>query len=49
MAITPNCDRCKEELLDYGAILLGPPDDEGMVKKFHICKSCFVFFEEEMV
>ncbi len=41
MAIKPLCDVCKKELTDYGAILLSPPDKKSMVKKYHICKSCY--------
>jgi len=41
MAIKPLCDICKKELKDYGAILLSPPDEKCMVKKYHICKKCY--------
>lgn len=41
MAIRPICDLCGEELNEYGAILLSPPDDSGSVKKYHICKKCY--------
>jgi hypothetical protein len=41
MAIRPVCDKCSKELNDFGAILLSPPDDEGKVKKFHLCKACY--------
>lgn len=41
MAITPKCDKCGEELVEFGAILFSPPDEESTVKKFHICKSCY--------
>ena len=39
MAIAPKCDIAKDgkELTDYGAILLSPPDKNGMVRKWHIC------------
>ena len=36
--IKPVCDICKEELDEFGAILLGPPNKKNMVVKFHICK-----------
>lgn len=39
MAIKPICDRCGNELSDFGAILLSPPNDINEVMKFHICKS----------
>lgn len=41
MAITPICDKCKKELVDFGAILLSPPDENDKVRKFHLCKSCY--------
>jgi hypothetical protein len=45
MAIDPHCDKCKKELDDFGGILLGPPDSESKVRKYHLCKECY----EEMV
>lgn len=42
MAITPRCDMCGKELTDFGALLFGPPDSANTVKKYHICKSCYV-------
>ena len=48
MAIKPKCDRCKNELLDYGAILLSPPNTNSTVKKFHICKECYKIFLKEI-
>jgi len=41
MAIIPKCDMCRAELIEFGAILLSPPDEQGMVKKYHVCKKCF--------
>ena len=41
MAIKPKCDKCKKELKEFGAILLSQPDKRGMVKKFHLCRSCY--------
>jgi hypothetical protein len=32
---------CGNELNDFGAILLGPPNEEQEVKKIHLCKSCY--------
>ena len=47
MAIKPKCDKCKEELKEFGAILLSPPDKKSTVKKFHLCKKCYrVMFRE---
>ncbi len=41
MSIKPICDSCGRELTDFGGILLSPPDEKNMVKKLHICKTCY--------
>lgn len=41
MAINPQCDSCNEDLNEFGAILLSPPDSESKVIKFHICVECY--------
>jgi len=41
MAIKPTCDKCGMELAEFGAILLSPPDEKNMVRKFHLCKECY--------
>jgi hypothetical protein len=41
MAIKPKCDKCKEELKEFGAILLSPPDKNNKVRKYHFCKKCY--------
>jgi hypothetical protein len=41
MAIKPRCDDCGQELQEFGAILLGPPDKNNKVKKLHICQACY--------
>jgi len=41
MAIAPTCDKCGNELTDFGGILLSPPDQDSRVIKFHLCKSCY--------
>jgi len=48
MAIKPRCSICKCELFEPGAIVLGPPDKEGKVKKYHICRrpSCWPLLEQ---
>jgi len=48
MAITPTCDKCGNELTEFGAMLLSPPDEESTVKKFHICKNCYEEYEKEL-
>lgn len=42
MAIRPHCNKCKKELDNFGAILFGPPDSKDVVKKFHLCKKCYL-------
>jgi hypothetical protein len=39
--IKPNCFICKEELEEFGGILLSPPDHDGKVEKKHICIKCY--------
>jgi hypothetical protein len=41
--IDPKCDvvDCGEPLNEFGAIVLSPPDPQGMVRKFHVCVSCY--------
>jgi hypothetical protein len=46
MAIRPTCDKCGQELTDFGAILLSPPDSVNMVRKFHICQTCYAAMAE---
>lgn len=41
MAIAPKCDKCGQELTDFGVIILSPPNDKSEVKKLHICKPCY--------
>lgn len=48
MAISPKCDKCDRELLEFGAILLSPPNSEGYVQKFHLCVNCYSELEQEL-
>ena len=46
MAISPKCDMqlsvsCEGELRQYGAILFGPPDEDGYTRKRHLCVPCY--------
>ena len=41
MAIKPKCDKCGKELEEFGGILLSPPNDDNLVKKFHLCQECY--------
>ena len=34
-------EELEQELKDFGAILLSPPDKDNSVKKFHLCKQCY--------
>lgn len=42
MAINPTCDKCGIELSEFGGILLSPPNEKGLVKKFHLCVKCYL-------
>lgn len=48
MSIKPKCDKCKKELKDFGGILLSPPDKREKVRKYHICKECYIKLEKEL-
>ncbi len=39
--IKPICNKCENELKEFGGILLSPPDNEGKIKKMHLCKECY--------
>ena len=41
MAIKPVCDKCGKELVEFGALLFSPPNEDNSVKKFHLCKDCY--------
>lgn len=43
--IKPTCDKCNKELIDFGALLFSPPEN-NMVKKYHICKNCYTEIKE---
>lgn len=44
--IKPVCNKCNEELNDFGGILLSPPDSDDNVKKHHLCKECYQIIVE---
>jgi len=48
MSISPSCDKCGRELTAFGAILLSPPDERDLVKKRHLCPSCYDEIEKEL-
>jgi hypothetical protein len=41
MAIKPKCDSCELELVEFGAILLSPPNSNNQVTKYHLCLDCY--------
>lgn len=41
MAIKPVCNRCGNELKEFGGILFSPPNNSELVKKWHLCRSCY--------
>lgn len=48
MAINPKCDKCGMELVEFGAILLSPPEND-MVRKFHLCKACYEGMKKDLM
>jgi hypothetical protein len=48
MAIKPTCDKCIQELVDYGGLLFSPPDNDRKVTKYHLCKKCFAEIEKTL-
>ncbi|MEK6934113.1 MAG: hypothetical protein AABW75_04525 [Nanoarchaeota archaeon] len=49
MAVKPVCKRYGKELLDFGAILLSPPNDSDKVIKYRICKEGFMVISKELL
>ena len=49
MSINPKCYKCKNELLEFGAILLSPPDENSKVLKIHLCQDCYEKISKEIV
>lgn len=47
MAIKPVCDRCRQELTKFGALLFSPPNSESQVHKYHICVDCYQIITKE--
>jgi hypothetical protein len=49
--IHPNCDRCHQELQDFGALAFSPPETQPdgacgrEVEKYHLCASCWQEFK----
>lgn len=41
MAFVFNCDRCRKELMEAGAIIGSPPFGNHKWLKFHICVNCW--------
>ena len=45
--ISPKCDFCDEELVEFGGILLSPPNLDNKVLKEHRCKKCYLKIREK--
>jgi len=41
MVIKPICDKCGNELIEFGGLLFSPPDTSGRTRKWHLCKTCY--------
>ncbi len=41
--INPKCDinSCGKELNEFGAIVIGPPDEDRLALKLHVCIDCY--------
>ena len=48
MALRPRCDRCRKELKRFGGLLFSPPDKKNIVKKYHLCISCYRKFSKQL-
>jgi hypothetical protein len=48
MSIKPVCSRCGKELKEFGGLLFSPPEDDDMVKKWHLCKSCCEIITDDL-
>lgn len=35
------CHECGWQLLQPGALMFSPPDEESMTKKLHLCETCW--------
>lgn len=49
MSLLVHCDRCPDELLQPGGLLLGPPDAEGRCEKLHLCISCWAIIRKQVL
>jgi len=52
MPISPRCDfkiaeNCEGDIKHFGALLFSPPNENNMVRKYHICINCFNKLKEE--
>jgi len=48
MSISPVCNMCGKKLNEFGALVFSPPTKSNVVKKYHICKSCFNKLEKTL-
>ena len=49
MALQPTCEKCGQELNEFGAILLGPPNENSEVLKLHLCQLCYTDILEDIL
>jgi hypothetical protein len=49
--IAPKCDKCGNELKDFGGLVFTPPLHAGSntVYKFHICGDCYMLIRRWML
>lgn len=47
MAVKVKCEICKRELDQPGAIVISPPDEDGVVQHHNVCKDCYEGYSKE--
>lgn len=48
MSINPICNKCGNELKEFGGLIFSPLDKKDIVKKYHICRKCFKKIEKSI-
>jgi hypothetical protein len=41
MSLSIQCAMCPNELDEFGAVVLSPPDQDSRCDKIHVCKDCY--------
>ena len=43
------CTCCGNGLMVPGGVILSPPNEEGLVAKYHVCEDCYKEIEESAI